>query len=190
MLLKTFMELVNYRITEGSNYQWSCFGPNAYMLDSWDGRHENGHSLCITFDTQTQVVYSVEACDYMHNRAYRLLNPVYKDKHDAEVTARGLADEAWEDDEGNPVLWYDLEVEEDFEEKARAIVAGMDYDTTVSVPLDLPDDLLLEAALNAHKQDITLNAYINNALREMMEEYKRDPEGVKARAQLMKSEDC
>ena len=190
MLLKTFMEIVNYRITEGSDYQWSCFGPNAYMLDSWDGLHENGHSLCITFDTRTQVVYSVEACDYMHNRAYRLINPAYKDKHDAEVKARGLADEAWEDDEGNPVIWCDLELEEDFEEKARAIVAGLDYENTVSIPLDLPDDLLLTAAMNAHKQDITLNEYINNALREMINEYNRDPTGVMARADLLKSENC
>jgi hypothetical protein len=183
MLLKTFMEIVNYRITEGSDYQWNCFGPNAYMLDSWDGRHEDGHSLCITFDTRTQVVYSVEACDYKNERAYRIVNPAYKDAHDAEVKARGMGDEAWDD-----VMWCDLELEEDFEEKARAIVAGVEYDNTVSVPLDLPDDLLLDAALNAHKQDITLNAYINNALREMMDKYQRDPEGVKARADLWKAE--
>jgi hypothetical protein len=181
MLLKTFMEIVNYRITEGSDYQWSCFGPNAYMLDSWDGRHQDGHSLCITFDTETQEVYSMEACDYMHNRAYRLINPAYRDAHDKEVKQRGLANEAWEDEEGNPVLWCDLEVEEDFEEKARAIVAGMEYDTMVSVPLDLPEDILLEAALNAHRQNITLNEYINNALREMVNEFERDPDAVKAR---------
>ena len=185
MLLKTFMEIVNYRITEGSDYQWSCFGPNAYMLDSWDGRHEDGHSLSITFDTRTQVVYSVEACDYKNERAYRLVNPAYKEKHNAEVKNRGMSDEAWDD-----VMWIDLEVEEDFEEKARAIVAGLDYENTVSIPLDLPDDLLLEAAMNAHKQDITLNAYINNALREMLEEYKRDPEGVWTRAQILKAEEC
>ena len=183
MLLKTFMEIVNYRITEGSDYTWQCFGPNAYTLDSWDGLHDDGHSLAITFDTRTQVVYSVEACDYKNNRAYRLINPTYKDAHDAEIKNRGMSDEAWDD-----VMWIELEVEEDFEEKACAIVAGLDYDNNVSVPLDLPDDLLLEAAINAHKQGITLNAYINNALLEMMEEYNRDPNGLKARADLWKAE--
>ena len=181
MLLKTFMEIVNYRITEGSDYSWQCFGPNAYTLDSWDGRHEDGHSLSITFDTRTQVVYSVEACDYKNNRAYRLVNPAYKDAHDAEIKNRGMSDEAWDD-----IMWIDLEVEEDFEGKARAIVAGEDYETTVIVPLDLPSDLLLEAAMNAHRQNITLNAYINNALLEMLEEYKRNPEDVMARAKLWK----
>jgi hypothetical protein len=54
--------------------------------------------------------------------------------------------------------------------------------------LDLPDDLLLEAAMNAHRQNITLNEYINNALRDMIDEYTRDPEGLKARAKLWKVE--
>jgi ParB-like chromosome segregation protein Spo0J len=35
--------------------------------------------------------------------------------------------------------------------------------------------------MNAHRQNITLNEYINNALREMVNEFERDPEGVKAR---------
>jgi ElaB/YqjD/DUF883 family membrane-anchored ribosome-binding protein len=64
-----------------------------------------------------------------------------------------------------------------------AVVAGEDYENTVSVPIDLPDYVLLEAAMNAHRQNITLNEYINNALREMMEEFQRDPEAAKQRAQ-------
>ena len=35
--LKEWMELVDYRITEGSDYCWSCYGPDAYSLDSWNG---------------------------------------------------------------------------------------------------------------------------------------------------------
>ena len=68
------MELVDYRITEGSEYCWTSFGPNAYSLSSWNGDH-NGWSLTITFDTEYQTVYMIEACDYLHNRAYRLIHP-------------------------------------------------------------------------------------------------------------------
>jgi hypothetical protein len=182
--LKEFMETVNYRITEGSNYGWSCFGTNAYMLDSWNGDH-NGHSLTVTFDTKTQVVYMVEAHDFKNERAYRMINTAFKVAHDAEVKIRGITDQAWEDDNGEPVEYTDLEVDDDFIQKALSIIAGEDYETTVSIPLDLPDDLLLTAALNAHKQDITLNEYINNALREMIDEYALDPEGVKTRARGM-----
>lgn len=53
--LKEFMELVDYRITEGSDYMWSCYGPNAHRLDSWNGDHD-GHSVSIIFDTQSQNV--------------------------------------------------------------------------------------------------------------------------------------
>jgi hypothetical protein len=67
-----------------------------------------------------------------------------------------------------------------------AIKDGEDYDTRISVPLDLPDDLLLEAAMNAHRQGITLNDYINNALKELVDEFKRDPEGSRARAMKFK----
>ena len=182
--LKDFMETVNYRITEGSTYGWDCFGFDAYSLDSWNGNH-NGHSLTVTFDTKTQVVYMVEAHDFKNERAYRMINPAYKEAYDEAVKIRGIEDSAWENDSGKPVEYTDLEVDDDFIQKALAIVAGEDYDTSVSIPLDLPDDLLLQAALNAHKQDITLNEYINNALREMIDEYALDPVGTKARAKLM-----
>lgn len=182
--LKEFMELVDYRITEGSNYGWNCFGYDAYSLDSWNG-DQDGHSLTITFDTKTQVVYMVEAHDFKNQRAYRMINPDFKNLHNAEVGMRGITDQAWEDDAGEPVEYTDLEVDDDFIQKAMAIVAGEDYSTAISVPIDLPDDLLLTAALNAHKQDITLNEYINNALRDMINEYDRDPKGVKARAEVM-----
>lgn len=183
--LKEFMELVDYRITEGSNYGWSCFGYDAYSLDSWNGNH-NGHSLTVTFDTKTQVVYMAEVHDFKNERAYRMINKDYQETHNSEVKTRGITDQAWEDDEGEPIEYTDLEVVDDFIQKCLAIIAGEDYETTVSVPIDLPDDLLLEAALNAHRQDITLNAYINQALREMIDEYKRDPEGTLARADKWK----
>ena len=51
--LKEWMEIVNYRITEGSDFTWSCYGDNAYCLDSWDG-DQNGSSFTIIFDTKTQ----------------------------------------------------------------------------------------------------------------------------------------
>ena len=73
--LKEFMEVVDYRITEGSDYTWQCFGEEAkpYTLSAWNG-NQDGWSFNITFDTRTQEVYMVESCDYKHQRAYRLIN--------------------------------------------------------------------------------------------------------------------
>ena len=181
--LKEWMEVVDYRITEGGDYQWGCFGHNAYSLDSWNGE-QDGHSFTIIFDTKTQEVYEVQAHDYVRQRAYRLINPIYADQYRTEAKDRSmLENQAWDD-----VDYVDLETDDDWMQKAIAIAAGEDYDTRVSVPLDLPDDLLLEAALNAHRQGITLNDYINNALMAMLEEYKRDPEGMKAKTDRWKTD--
>lgn len=165
--VKEWMELVDYRITEGSDFNWQCYGPNAYCLDSWDGDQE-GHSLTIIFDQKNQVVYEVQIHDYLHNRAYRMINPDYATVHREESKSKDTwMNEAWEG-----VDYVDLEVDDDFIQKGLAVVAGEDYETSVSIPLDLPDDLLLTAALEAHKQDITLNEYINRALASMVEHYK------------------
>jgi len=72
--MQTWMELVDYKITEGSNYTWRCYGLNTYSLDSWNGKHDDGGvSLHITFDTKNQTVFETTVCDYSNNRAYRMI---------------------------------------------------------------------------------------------------------------------
>lgn len=156
------MELVEFRITEGSKYCWECFGPNAYSLDSWNGDH-NGHSIGIVFDTTDQTVYQVSVYDYRNNRAYRMINPSYASQHAAEAVERNVdADQAWDE-----VNYIDLEVDEDFVEKARAIIAGeVEYDTRIQVPIDLPDEMLYNMMKLAHEQDITLNQLVEKVLQD------------------------
>ena len=169
--VKDWMELVEYRITEGDNYLWKCFGDNAYSLSSWNGDH-NGWSFNIVFDSMTQVVYTAEACDYARSRAYRLINPDFKQAHDAEARSRNVdSKEAWDD-----VDYVDLEDDDDFIGKAEAIRDGVEYDTRVSVPLTVPDDVLFELMKKAHAQDITLNQLVENVLWEAIyaEELKRE----------------
>ena len=73
----------------------------------------------------------------------------------------------------------DLESDDDFIEKARAIRAGEDYDTRVSIPLDLPDDVLFTLMKQAHEQDITFNDHMENILRSACKEALADPEAYK-----------
>ena len=167
--MKEWMELVDYKITEGSDYGWSCYGPNAYTLDSWNGVHgKGGHSFSIIFSTKTHKVYEVSMCDYTNDRAYRMINPSKVKKHRKEAEDRSaMMNQAWDD-----VDYVDLEVDDDFIQKALAIRDCEDYSTDVSVPIDLPDDLLLQAALEAHKRNITLNEYINMAIADLIEQVK------------------
>ncbi len=166
--LKDFMEVVNYRITEGSDYGWNCYGDNAHCLDSWNGE-QDGYSLSIIFDTKFQTVYEVQAHDYRNNRAYRLIHPDCVEDHRNEASERTVSyKEAWDS-----VDYVDLETAEDFLDKARAIVAGEDYDTRVAVPLTLPDDVLFEMMKRAHEEDITLNQFVENILKDAIDREKQ-----------------
>ena len=158
--LKEWMEIVNYRITEGSVYGWQCYGHDAYMLDSWNGEHD-GYSFSIIFDTKTQVVYEVQAHDYVHNRAYRMINEDFRKKNKKEARRRAVnKDEAWDD-----VRYVDLDVDDDFIQKCLAIRAGEDYDTRVLVPIDFTDQELLAYMKLAHERDITFNQFVEETLR-------------------------
>lgn len=185
--IKDFMEVCNYRITEGSDYMWHCYGPKAYTLDSWNG-DLNGHTVSIVFDTQTQIVYEALVYDYKNERAYRMINPDFKSAHDAECEDRDIKDEAWERDDGSPVQYIDLEVEDDWIQKALAIVAGEEYDDRVQIPLDLDKETLHEFMLLAHQKDMTLNELVEEAIKNAIKELERDPEGFKARAERWKNE--
>ena len=164
--LKQYFETINYRVSEGYQFQWQCYGPNAYGLESVDNRCTDGHSVGIIFDTQDQTVYQVEVHDYKNYRSYRLNNPVFNDARRQECTSRGLdPDEAYDG-----VKFVDLETVEDFLEKATAIINGEDYDTRVSIPLELPDDMLFLLMKQAHEQDITLNEHMENVLKMAIED--------------------
>ena len=164
--LKEWMELVDYKITEGSDYGWGCYGPNSFTLDSWNGVHgKGGYSFSIVFSTKTQKVYEVSVCDYTNDRAYRMINPKFQEKHRKEAEHKSvLANQAWDD-----VDYVDLEVLDDFIHKCLAIKAGEDYSTDISVPIDLPDDLLMFAFKSAHEKNMTFNDFMNQVLREFVD---------------------
>ena len=166
--LKEFFEVTNYRISEGSDYLWECYGSNAYRLDAWNGE-QDGHSHSIVFDTKTQTVYEVTSYDYRNNRAYRLMNQEYVAQHTKEAMQRQVNErEAWDE-----VDYIDLEVDDDWIQKALAIEAEeIDYDNRVQMPLTLDDDQLFELMKLAHEQDITLNQLVEQVLREAIEQHE------------------
>lgn len=158
--IKDFMETVDYRITEGSDFGWQCFGPNSHCLDCWNGSHE-GFSIGIVFDTKNTTVYKFEAHDYARENSYRWVHPDWKEIYSNEAKNRGVDhSQSWDD-----VKFIDVDLSEDILEKARLIVMGIDYDERIKVPLDLPDSLLNKLFRLAHEQDVTLNEYIETILK-------------------------
>jgi len=167
--MKEWMELVDYKITEGDTYGWSCYGPNSYQLSSWNGIHgAGGYSANIVFSTKSHKVYEVEVCDYTHDRAYRMINPDYIKKHHKEAKARNVnLNEAWD-----MVEYVNLDVDDDFIQKFLAIKAGEDYDTRVQVPVDFTDEELLQYMKLAHERDMTFNELVEEALRHAIAEFE------------------
>ena len=168
--LQQWMEIGNYKITEGSNC-WGCYGNNAYQLESWSGDYQGGYSVNIIFDTKDQTVYEVEVHDYDNRRSYRMINPDYVKAHTFEKNTRGIDDCAYDD-----VQYIDLDVDEDFIEKATAIVNGEVYDESIMISLELADDILLEAFKLAHKANMTFNDYVNMALRNLITKLEKEEE--------------
>ena len=166
--IENFLNTVGHRISGGSEYQWECFGSNARYLDS---EFPDRYCASIVFDAQTQVVYEATVCDYSANRAYRWLNPNFKSEFENEVLTRGSQDQAWD-----TVGYTDLDVTEDWLGKAGAIVTGQNYDTRVSVPLEMSDDEMLRLMTMAHEQDITLNQLVEQILTVAIQAQKEQTE--------------
>jgi hypothetical protein len=163
--VKDFMEIVDYRITEGSDFCWECYGDNAYRLDYWN-QDQDGHTVSIVFDTRTHTVYEATAYDYKRERAYRLINPEFAAAHREEAESRDVIEnQAWDD-----VNYVDLETDDDFIQKCLAILRDEDYDTRVEVPLTLSDDSLFELMKLAHQADQTLNQYVEQVLRRAIDD--------------------
>ena len=181
LTLKDWFEIVDYRISEGSDYGWNCYGTHSYQLDSWKEISVNGFS--IIFDTKTQEVYEVQVHDYKNNRAYRLINPLFYTQYMNEADNRGVScNNAWDD-----VSYIDLESVDDWVEKANAIIAGADYDTRVSIPVNFTDAELLSYMKIAHERDITFNELIELSLRAALDEYNADPIAAAERAIIWKN---
>ena len=152
LTMQEFMDLIEYRITEGSVYIYEPFGAYAYSLDHWNGKHEGGgFSFSVVFDTKSQKVYSVEAHDFANRRAYRMIDK----EHQTEDNKQ-----AWDD-----VNFVDLDDATDFLDKAYAISRGEPYDTRVTIPIEMTDEEFIKYARCAHEQDITLNQFVERAVK-------------------------
>jgi hypothetical protein len=168
MKLSQINEVLGHRITGGSEYQWNCYPDGRYLDYESDFAH-----VSILYSTVNQTVYQAEVSVKREawdedKKPYRWLNPDYKDALYKESEKRQVdTDIAWDD-----VKWIDLEMAEDFLEKATAIFNGEEYDTRVKIEFDLDDSSILKLATEAHKRDITLNKMIEIILQEVIDRHR------------------
>jgi hypothetical protein len=153
--LEQALKTADYHIEEGSRYCWKCFGSNARYLDFYTS---TSLYFSVVYDTKTQEVYQASVGDY--ENSYILISPLYRVEYEKEARERGVEPYAIDDN----IHYTILEVDDDFLEKAHAIVRGEPYDTRIKIELEFSDEEFLAVARAAHELDITINQYIEQAL--------------------------
>lgn len=167
MHLANVNETLSHKIVGGSEYCWNCYPDARYLEYESDFAHAS-----IIYSTETQDIYEADVSIKLEawdedQRPYRWLNPEFKEAMITEAKERKVKwRKAWDD-----VKWIDLEVAEDFLEKAKAIFKGEHFDKRIQVPVDLDDDVMLKLAMEAHKRDITLNKMVEEILQKMIDKH-------------------
>jgi hypothetical protein len=160
MHLSKVNEALDHKIVGGSEHQWRCW-PNARFLD-----YESDYAhASVVFSTETQEVYLAEVNDKNDSvKPYRWLNPIYKQAFVDESIQRGVSHiQAWDN-----TNWYDLETQEDWLDKASAIMHGEKFDTRIQVPIELDREEMFKLMNLAHDRDITLNQLVEEILWEVI----------------------
>lgn len=183
--LKDFIEAIEYKITEGSEYQWDCFGPNARYLDCAGPKLNQDYSINAVFDSVDQTVYAIEVWDYRNDREYRWINPMFVGAHMTSCAKHNV--DVYESMDGRNYI--DIDVPEDILEKANALVNNREYDDRVQVPVNFSDEELLTYMKMAHEMDITFNELVERALKEAIAEFEKDPEAFKKNVEIYCDED-
>lgn len=167
MQLKQVNDVLDHKITNGSDFLWNCYGSTARFLDYSSEFAE----ATVIFDSTTQEIYEATiTSNDLSKQPYRWLNPNTKQDFLDECHNKELNPAlAWDDTE-----YIDLETEEDFFEKAHAVFNNLPYDERVQLPLDLTTDELHDLMKLAHERDITLNQLIAEILLNAIEEKNID----------------
>jgi len=168
--LTDFLETINYDATTGDAFLFDCYGPNAMHMEYWDGKHADGRSISVVYDTRSHIVYEMEIWDYANNREYRWVRPDFKEALFNEHKERNQNPE--ESIDGRKYI--DLEVAADVLEKASALYRGEPYDTRIMVEINLEDDVMLSAMKLAHEADMTFNDFVAKILQDNIDRMKKE----------------
>jgi len=161
MKLVDWLSITDGRVTEGSEFGFTCYGDRAYTLSYWNGMHgEEEVSTHVVYDRNTYDVYEVEAFDGRKSRVYTWRDPRYADAYKSDLSVNFHSIHEWED--------IELELIDDFIAKATAIINGEEYDVRIKVPLEMSDNEVAALMFEAHRRDITLNQLIELQLRQAM----------------------
>lgn len=160
--LKKFLKAIDHRIVEGAEFQWSCYGPDARMLDT---RTEYGEASCV-YDSITQFLYEVNAHDSLGRKeSFRWVHKDYREVMKAEAKQRGLDHKEFLEGE----KWSDTDSLEDMLDKVYGIINNRRFDHNVVMEFDLDEATLADLQRAALIRNQTVDDFIEDALRAVIE---------------------
>lgn len=164
MQLQDIITAAQFKISEGSEYQWACYGENARFLD-FQSDFEDVSASCV-FDSQNQTVY--EATLYLAEKAYRWLNPEFAEAMRNESFERDIDPRVFLDE----YHFSDCEVSEDLIEKITDAFETGTCTNDIVIPLNLtPEQEELFARL---PEGTDLNEFITQGLMDTVAELQAE----------------
>lgn len=156
MTLEEIISTVQFKISGGSQFMWSCYGPNARYMD-FDSGFKDVTASCI-FDSKTQAVYECHA--YVGGKGYRWFNPDFIKKYYEESFAKGFDPRIYYDD----CHYCDCEVESDILDKLKTLFQTGSCSNEIIIPLNLTKEQ--EDIFNSLPAGTDINQFIEEALLE------------------------
>jgi len=156
-------QVMDHDVEEFWRYCWNCYGKFAYGVDF---NCQSKNEVSFIHNPITREVFEITAYDFHNDRAYRWIHPDYVESHIAESEEIG----ADPHDSYIGGTFIDIDVKQDILDRMIAIADGDDYDTRVTIPIDISDEDLLKLMKQAHELDMTFNNYVEMVIENMLGE--------------------
>lgn len=91
MKIQNYLEVLDYKISDGSKFLWNCFGENCYILTWRETEYDWEYTSSVYFDTITKEVYMMELFDEKENKCHYWLNSKFIDAYEQDCIRRGVS---------------------------------------------------------------------------------------------------
>ena len=157
---KNFLDIVETNCTvERFPTDLQCYGPHTSIYSAYV---KNDYECCAAVNDLG--IRELNLYDYKNKRNYRWTVPEVEPLRNAEFLLAGIDPDICDGDQE----FIDLIMIEDMIEKITAINAGEEYDTRITIPLELTDEEFILIARAAHELDVTINEFMVQAVREQL----------------------
>lgn len=172
--LDKFLTNFDYAVCEGGEYSFAAYGLKTRYMDCHFGDTSSDQyrgSFSVVFDPVEKKIYQYTLYDAGRSVEYVWYDP-------SVANAAREADKQLELLAPSDFPTYETSSEDDIFAKAHAVRLGLGYDTKVTVDMDFDSNSeeFLEIAKAAHMMDMSINQFIEHALKNVIEQHESKSE--------------